>query len=56
MLEEDARGQKYYDYWIVQYYDSQRKQWVNVDASGLYAKTFPYDDFPDSLFQWVAEI
>lgn len=56
MLDEDARGQEYYDHWIVQYYDNQRKQWVNVDASGLYAKTFPYYDFPDSEFQWVAKI
>lgn len=50
------RGNIYYDHWIVQYYDKQKKRWVNVDADNIYQVDFNQWDFPKSEFKWIAEV
>jgi len=46
----------YYDHWIVQYYNSKSKRWVNVDADGLYQVDFNQWDIPDEEFKYPAKI
>lgn len=50
------RGKVYYDHWIVQYYDSETKRWVNVDADNDYKVNFKQWDFSDEEFKWIARV
>lgn len=50
------REDKYYDHWIVQYYDDKQKRWINVDADGNYDVPFSLSDIPNEEFKWTAQI
>ena len=50
------KEEKYYDHWIVQYYDMNRSRWINLDADGLYDVPFNQYDIPDKEFKWIAQV
>lgn len=50
------RGKVFYDHWIVQYYSSKEKRWINVDPDDEYNGTFNQYDLPNNEFKWIAQV